>query len=111
MNKILRKIACMLLLGTGFYTHAQEEVNTSFYENQVMRYSQLNPTNIPTGILYEAGFPFTNIETFNGTTLPDSLYVNGGTVKSIYKTIYSSILDENNERLSSLTAPDEYENE
>ncbi len=111
MNKILRKIAFMLLLGTGFYAHAQEEVNTSFYENQEMRYSQLNPANIPTGILYEAGFPFTNIETFNGTVLPDSVYVNGGTVKSIYKTIISSILNENNPRLVELAAPDEYEEE
>lgn len=107
----MKKIIFFAMLLCTFNSRAQQEISTAFYENQVMRYSQLNPANIPTGILYEAGFPFTNIETFNGTTLPDSVYVNGGTVKSIYKTIFSSILNENNPGLIELATPDEYEEE
>lgn len=111
MKKKLHRLALMLLICICFTANAQEEVSTAFFENQVMRFGQLDPTKVPTGILYEAGFPFTDIETFNGTDLPDSLYVNGGTVKSIYKTIFSSIVDETNESLYNLQIPNEYEEE
>lgn len=77
MKKKLHRLALMLLMCICFTANAQEEVSTAFFENQELRFGQLDPTNVPTGILYEAGFPFTDIEVFNGTELPDSLYVNG----------------------------------
>lgn len=108
MNKILRKIAYVLLLGSGFHAHAQEEVSTAFYEQQVQTFSLLDPSKVPTGILYEHSFPFIDIKAFDGV-LRDSIYANGNGVKSIYKTIYSGIIDTESEYTQLPLQPQQYE--
>ena len=63
MKQKLHQLALMLLMCICWTANAQEEVSPVFFEEQVLRFGQLDPTNVPTGILYDAGFPFTDIET------------------------------------------------
>ena len=65
MKQKLHQLAIMLMMCICWTANAQEEVSTAFFENQVMRFGQLDPTKVPTGILYKADFPFTEIKILN----------------------------------------------
>lgn len=113
MKKTLHKIAFTLFLGGCWYASAQEnpkEVSTAFYEQQVQTFRSLDPTQVPTGILFEHSFPFTDLKSFDGVIRND-VYVDAGMVKDIYKTVYSGIIDDTNPRLPVLVEPEVFEND
>lgn len=75
---------------TSFTLPAYADVNSNYrtYANNV--FGLLEASRVPTGLLLDYGFDFTEPKTFNGVTLQDSTLVEPGIFSELYKTIFTS---------------------
>lgn len=89
-------LAAILLLATlqtfsQSYTlpaFADMDNNYRTYVNNV--FGTLEANRVPTGLLLDYGFDFTDPKIYNGTVLHDSTLMEQGIYSELYKTIYSS---------------------
>lgn len=92
----------LLLLLCSFITNAQSFIPPSFadldnnyrnYVNQV--FGALEVNRVPTGLLTDYGFDFTDPKIYNGSVLVDSTLMEQGIYSDLYKTIYTSRFNNN----------------
>lgn len=65
-------------------------VDTTFSNAMAHVFGTLNTSNIPTGLLRDAGFELTNLENYNGAALVDSNIVDAEVLRTIYATLASA---------------------
>ena len=99
MKKIIQLILLSLAIIT---TKAQTFTPPSFadidnnyrtYVNQV--FGALEANRVPTGLLVDYGFDFTEPKIYNGTVLVDSTLMEQGIYSELYKTIFTSKFNNN----------------
>jgi hypothetical protein len=100
-NQILLGLALLCL---NFTTYAQvDSVNIKYKNKLVAIFENVNLSQVPSGILYEHGFPFIAIEAFNGQ-ITDSSKANSVAFGLAYAAISSMVVNEAND----LPDPSEY---
>ena len=99
MKKILL-FTLVLLCSTGLFAQtytppsfAEVDNNYRNYVNQV--FGALEPNRVPTGLLADYGFDFTDPKIYNGTVLVDSTLMEQGIYSELYKTIFTSRFNNN----------------
>ena len=99
MKKILL-FTLVLLCSTGLFAQtytppAFAEVDNNYrnYVNQV--FGALEPNRVPTGLLADYGFDFTDPKIYNGIVLADSTLMEQGIYSELYKTIFTSRFNNN----------------
>ena len=101
MKKMLPVVICALLAvksfaqftpfsgggDTSFTLPAYADVNSNYrtYANNV--FGLLEASRVPTGLLLDYAFDFTEPKTFNGVTLEDSTLVEPGTSSELYQRV------------------------
>ncbi len=65
---------------------AQQEINTTFRNQTLQVYQNLDKNRVPHGILLDFGMEFTNLRVFNGTMV-DSTLTTSQTLSDTYKTL------------------------
>lgn len=93
----MKKIYLFILLLCSTLVHAQTFTPPSFadvdnnYRNYVNNvFGALEPNRVPTGLLADYGFDFTDPKIYNGTVLADSTLMEQGIYSELYKTIFTS---------------------
>ena len=92
----------LLLLVCSYTVHAQSYTPPSFadidnnYRNYVNNvFGALEANRVPTGLLADYGFDFTDPQIYNGSTLVDSTLMEQGIYSELYKTIFTSRFNNN----------------
>jgi Secretion system C-terminal sorting domain len=99
----MRKIfLAMLVLLTTLQTFSQTYTPPSFaevdnnYRNYVNNvFGALETNRVPTGLLADYGFDFTDPKFYNGVVLVDSTLIEQGIYSDLYKTIFTSRFNNN----------------
>jgi hypothetical protein len=93
---ILLLIICSGATFAQSYTppsYADVDNNHRNYVNQV--FGALEANRVPTGLLVDYGFEFTNPKIYNGFVLVDSTLMEQGIYSELYKTIFTSKFNSN----------------
>ncbi len=99
MKKILQLLlvlcATTITKGQTFTPPAFADIDNNYrtYVNQV--FGALEANRVPTGLLADYGFDFTNPKFYNGTLLVDSTLMEQGIYSELYKTIFTSKFNNN----------------
>ena len=94
MKKILKRFLLLCVFTTTkaqtFTPPAFADVDNNHrtYVNQV--FGALEANRIPTGLLADYGFDFTDPKIYNGSVLVDSTLMEQGIYSELYKTIFTS---------------------
>jgi hypothetical protein len=99
MKKIFQLLLLLFAISTtkaqSFTPPAFADVDNSYrtYVNQV--FGALEPNRVPTGLLADCGFDFTDPKIYNGSVLADSTLMEQGIYSELYKTIFTSKFNSN----------------
>jgi hypothetical protein len=74
-------------------TFADIDNNYRTYVNQV--FGALEANRVPTGLLVDYGFDFTDPKIYNGSVLVDSTLMEQGIYSELYKTVFTSKFNSN----------------
>ena len=99
MKKLFQLILLLCAIGTAkaqtFTPPSFADVDNNYrtYVNNV--FGALESNRIPTGLLADYGFDFTDPKIYNGSVLVDSTLMEQGIYSELYKTIFTSKFNSN----------------
>ena len=94
MKQILFTIGVLLytiaVFGQSITPPAYAEINDDYRTYMSNVFGLLEPNRVPTGLLMDYAFSFTNPKIYNGSVLVDSTLMNQEMYSQLYKTIFTS---------------------